>query len=101
MGIESCGGLDKLRFTGLLEVFDHICISERIGVQKPDGAAFRMLAASLGVEPGECLFVGDNPLHDIDGARAVGMTALLVDRYGAHREGIEGAVMEQLARGAL
>jgi putative hydrolase of the HAD superfamily len=88
--------LDKLRVTGLLEVFDHVCISESIGVQKPDPEAFRLLATGLGVEPEECLFVGDNPLHDIEGARAVGMDALLVDRYGAHREGIEDAVMKQL-----
>ncbi|MBF4636017.1 HAD family hydrolase [Agreia pratensis] len=88
--------LDKLRVTGLLEVFDHVCISESIGVQKPDPAAFRLLSAGLSVAPQECLFVGDNPLHDIDGARAVGMSALLVDRYGAHREGIEEAVMAQL-----
>jgi len=88
--------LDKLRLTGLLEVFDHICISERIGVQKPDPQAFRLLAAGLGVGPGECLFVGDNPLHDIDGARAVGMTALLVDRYGLHRTGVAEAVMASL-----
>jgi putative hydrolase of the HAD superfamily len=88
--------LDKLRFSGLLEHFDVVCISESIGVQKPDPEAFRRLAERLGVEPEECLFVGDNPLHDIEGARAVGMDALLVDRYGAHREGIEDAVMKQL-----
>jgi putative hydrolase of the HAD superfamily len=89
--------LDKLRFTGLLEHFDVVCISESIGVQKPDPEAFRRLAERLGVEPEECLFVGDNPLHDIEGARAVGMTALLVDRYGAHGSGIADDVMERLA----
>ena len=88
--------LDKLQQTGIAEAFDVICTSERIGVQKPDPQAFRLLAAGLGVDPGECLFVGDNPLHDIGGARAVGMTALLVDRYGLHRTGVAEAVMASL-----
>jgi putative hydrolase of the HAD superfamily len=32
------------------------------------------------VEPSACLFVGDDPMHDLEGARAAGMRGLLVDR---------------------
>ena len=71
--------LAKLRRTGLLVEFDVVCTSERIGFSKPDVRAFAVLASELGVEPGACLFVGDDPMKDVAGARAAGMQALLVD----------------------
>jgi len=74
--------LAKLRHTGLLDELDVVCTSERIGFSKPDARAFAALASELGVEPATCLFVGDDPAKDADGARAAGMQALLVD---AHR----------------
>lgn len=73
--------LAKLRHTGLLDEFDVICTSERIGFAKPDARAFAVLASELGVEPAACLFVGDDPAKDADGARAAGMQALLVDDH--------------------
>jgi len=73
--------LAKLRRTGLLGEFDVVCTSERIGFSKPDERAFAALATELGVEPGSCLFVGDDPIKDSDGARAAGMQALLIDDH--------------------
>lgn len=73
--------LEKLRTIGLYESVDVVCVSEAIGVQKPDPRAFKTLAQRLGVAPAECLFVGDNPQHDIAGAIAAGMSAKLVERY--------------------
>lgn len=72
--------LDKLARTGLDEAFDAVCVSERIGVQKPDPRAFTILAERLGVDPAACLFVGDDPERDVAGARRAGMRAVLVDR---------------------
>ncbi|MFS0731601.1 HAD family hydrolase [Curtobacterium sp. 1P10AnD] len=72
--------LDKLARTGLDAAFDAVCISEQIGVQKPDPRAFTILAARLGVDPEACLFVGDDPERDVAGARRSGMCAVLVDR---------------------
>ncbi|WP_242089014.1 HAD family hydrolase [Curtobacterium sp. DN_7.5] len=71
---------DKLARTGLADAFDAVCVSERIGVQKPDPRAFTILAERLGVEAGACLFVGDDPERDVAGARRAGMCAVLVDR---------------------
>lgn len=72
--------LDKLARTGLDEAFDAVCVSERIGVQKPDQRAFTLLAERLGVDPQACVFVGDDPEKDVRGARRAGMHAVLVDR---------------------
>jgi putative hydrolase of the HAD superfamily len=74
--------IDELRTIGLYDLVDVVCTLEGIGFQKPDPQAFRALAEQLGVMPDECVFVGDNPEHDVAGARSVGMRAVLVDRYG-------------------
>ena len=45
----------------------------------------------MGVEPVDTLFVGDNLDLDIEGAAAVGMPAVLIDRnsrFPAHRDRI-------------
>ncbi|MFT4137314.1 HAD family hydrolase [Microbacterium sp.] len=73
--------LDKLAVIGIRAAFDSVCISEAIGVQKPDPRAFELLAESLGCGVGECLFVGDDPVKDIDGATRAGMPAALIERY--------------------
>lgn len=85
--------LDKLDHTGLGSAFDAVCISERIGFQKPDPRAFETLAASLGVDVAECLFVGDDPERDIRGARSVGMRALQVDHSADAPPGFTAIVM--------
>lgn len=88
--------VDKLETLGLLDAVDAACTSERIGVAKPAPEAFLALAHELGVEPAECLFVGDSVEHDVVGAESVGMQALLIDRYGVHSEGIMAAVVARL-----
>ncbi|RWR24824.1 HAD family hydrolase [Agrococcus lahaulensis] len=89
---------DKLRAIGLIDEFDVICISEEIGVAKPDARAFSALAEQLEVDPDQCLFVGDNAEHDVLGASAAGMAPLLVDRYGQHSGGITDSVLAHLSR---
>lgn len=71
---------DKLSNTDIEDKFDAICISEEIGAQKPEQASFGTLAAQLGVSTEECLFIGDNPVQDIAGARGAGMVAVQIDR---------------------
>ena len=57
-------------------MFDVVVLSGREGVRKPDPEIF-MLAARRGrVQPRESVFVDDIPAN-VDGARAVGMTAVL------------------------
>jgi HAD superfamily hydrolase (TIGR01450 family) len=47
-------------------------------VGKPSITLLCEAAQSVGVEPSDCLYVGDNPEADIGGAHAAGMHALLV-----------------------
>ena len=49
-----------------------------VGARKPEAAADLAAAAALEVRPAEVVFLDDTP-ECVDGARAVGMTAILVD----------------------
>ena len=59
---------------GLREMLDVILISAAEGLRKPDAALFLRAAERLGVTPEQCLFVGDNPVADVLGAQAAGMS---------------------------
>jgi putative hydrolase of the HAD superfamily len=65
---------------GLRERVDETVHSSRVGVAKPDTGIFRVALARLGVAPGEALHVGDGVDADVEGARAAGLGAVLVDR---------------------
>ena len=54
------------------------------GHSKPHASIFRAVLDLLGVEPDEAVMVGDNIADDIEGALALGMRAILVDREGTH-----------------
>ena len=52
------------------------------GWTKPHRSIFEAALARLEVEPGEAAMVGDSPRDDIEGARALGIHAFLLDRDG-------------------
>ena len=54
------------------------------GKTKPHETIFRAALAALEVEPEAAAMVGDSLEDDIEGARALGMRALLVDREGRY-----------------
>ncbi len=49
--------------------------------EKPDPAMFMAALARAGVSPGEAVHVGDQIASDVEGARAVGIQPVLMDRY--------------------
>jgi putative hydrolase of the HAD superfamily len=63
---------------------DAVLTSRVHGKTKPHETIFRRMLELLGVRPEEALMVGDTLEDDIEGARAVGMSALLVDRAGRY-----------------
>jgi len=56
------------------------------GRTKPHASIFRAVLDLLGVEPPEAAMVGDTIADDIEGAVALGMRAILVDREGVHED---------------
>ncbi len=73
-----CAALDIRPF---LNTITH---SSRQGAAKPSPEIFRHALKEAGLSPAESIYVGDSPHHDIEGARIIGMTPLLVDRTGRY-----------------
>ena len=65
---------------------DALLTSRVHGKTKPHESIFLELLGRLGVAPDEAVMVGDSVEDDIEGARAVGMRALLVDRERRYPE---------------
>jgi putative hydrolase of the HAD superfamily len=74
---------EALRAADLLRYFDVVIDSALVGVEKPDPAIFRAALEALDVEPGEAVFVGDLYEVDVVGARAAGMSGVLLCPGGA------------------
>ncbi|MBV8079620.1 MAG: HAD family hydrolase [Actinobacteria bacterium] len=68
---------------------DAVLTSHAHGKTKPHETIFRALLAKLGVQAEEALMVGDDLEADIEGARAIGMRAVLLDREGRYAD-VEG-----------
>ncbi len=49
---------------------------------KPSRRPFTLIAERLGLRPKNCVYIGDNPNTDIEGAKGVGMMMILVKRRG-------------------
>lgn len=72
-----------LRSHGFEELLASVVVSADERLRKPHAALFEKAITELGAEPGEAVFVGDSPYHDIGGAKAVGMWAVLTHQYVA------------------
>jgi HAD superfamily hydrolase (TIGR01509 family) len=70
---------------GLAAYFDVTLFSCDAGLCKPEPEAFLRTARELGVSPANAVMVGDSRRSDYDGARAVGMEAVLLRRSGEAR----------------
>jgi putative hydrolase of the HAD superfamily len=57
-------------------MFDAVVLSGREGLRKPEPEIYLLAARRLGIRPEDCVFV-DDVQANVDGARAVGMTAVL------------------------
>ena len=65
---------------------DAVLSSRTHGKTKPHETIFRRMLELLGVAPAEAMMVGDTVDDDVEGALAVGMRAVLVDREGRYPE---------------
>jgi putative hydrolase of the HAD superfamily len=73
---------DVLDRCGLGGGLDGVVTSAAIGARKPDPGIFEAALELAGCTAGEALHVGDTPQEDLNGARAAGIRALLIDRDG-------------------
>jgi HAD superfamily hydrolase (TIGR01509 family) len=64
----------------LLPVLDAYTWSYDVGAVKPDPVIYQHILDQLGCPAKQVLFIGDTPAADVDGPRAFGMSARLIDR---------------------
>lgn len=64
----------KLELLKLTNAFDYALLCGKFGVQKPDRAPFDHMVEVLGIPAEKLLFVGDNPVCDVDASRNAGYT---------------------------
>ncbi|HEU4400699.1 MAG TPA: HAD family hydrolase [Candidatus Polarisedimenticolia bacterium] len=69
---------------GLEPFFDHLTFSFRVGLVKPQPGIYLEACRALLVDPEACLFVGDGNGGELDGAKALGMEAVRIERPTAH-----------------
>jgi HAD superfamily hydrolase (TIGR01662 family) len=92
IGLVSNGQRDLEEFAEHHELDVDVCVgSKHHGYVKPHRSIFEAALEALDVTAAEAAMVGDSADDDVEGARALGMTAVLLDRDGVHPEW-EGAI---------
>jgi len=71
---------------GLEPYIDFVVTSEEVGVDKPNPPIFLAALERAGVNASEAIHVGDHYKFDVVGARAVGITPILIDRNNLYPE---------------
>ncbi len=70
--------INDLRRFGLDSYFDVMLFSADAAKWKPQPTPYWHVLGELGVDPANAVFIGDAPEHDIVGAHAAGMRAVLI-----------------------
>ena len=77
---------ELLEGLGLSQHLDFAIISSEVGVDKPDPRIFQAALIRAGVRQEEAMHVGDQPISDVQGAIAAGISPVLLDRDSVHNE---------------
>ncbi|MFO1492690.1 MAG: HAD family hydrolase [Kiritimatiellia bacterium] len=75
---------ESLRNTGLAEHLEVVVVSGDIGWVKPHPEPFRVVREQLGVPAEDCVFVGDNWLADVQGAKRAGMKSVYITQHESY-----------------
>ena len=68
---------------GIAHFFERTIAARHVGALKPDPAIFHKVIEDTDLQSHEVVYVGDDPLLDVEGARGAGMHAIWIDREGS------------------
>jgi HAD superfamily hydrolase (TIGR01509 family) len=71
----------SLKALGLYDFFDAVVVSGVVGFAKPHPRTYAALLAAIKASPEECMYIGDNWLADVQGAKRHGMKAAWVREH--------------------
>lgn len=69
---------DYLEEYGLTNYFKTVVLSSKVGIRKPNPEIYWEAARRMGAEPAKCVYVGDNPVRDVEGTRAAGYGMMIL-----------------------
>lgn len=69
----------KIEHSGLKDCFQHVVLSEEVGIQKPQRGIFDEALKQNGLSADEVLMIGDSYGSDIQGAKNAGIDQLWID----------------------
>ena len=78
--------ISRYNYLGLEPHLDLVVTPEEVGANKPDPAIFQAALDRVGVKAAEAVHVGDQYELDIVGARGVGISPILIDRFDLYPE---------------
>lgn len=73
-------GVADLEAIGMAHYFQVSVAAHRVGRAKPDAAIFHAACEAIGVAPQEAVYVGDDPLLDVQGAQQAGLRGIWINR---------------------
>ncbi len=98
LAIISNGGHDTrlniIKGLGFGHYFDEIISSGLVGISKPHPEIFLHTAERLTVLPEQCLYIGDHPVNDIQGATQAGMHALWMQGFHPETANIQYKIQQ-------
>jgi len=80
------GKLNKLQ---IKPYFHSIIISESAGVKKPNKMIFDLCLEQLEISAADCVYIGDHPVNDVEGAAKAGMHTIWMKVNQPWREELE------------
>ena len=89
---------DWLVTDGLTEYFKTVVLSSKVGIRKPNPEIYLEAARRIGVAPEKCVYVGDNPVRDVEGVLDAGfaMSIILIEPATLKKEPPKGDIKADL-----
>ncbi|WP_373231338.1 HAD family hydrolase [Cohnella sp.] len=88
----------KIDHLGIRNEFDLIIVSEEAGIKKPDPRIFKLALKQLELKPEECIYIGDHPVNDIEGASKIGMETIWMKVNQPWKNGLKAKPLHQIDR---
>lgn len=85
---------DVIRKFEILQILDGYVVSSDVHLIKPDAAIYRCLCERFNLSPEECVFADDKQ-PNVEGARAVGMKAILFKNAVQYEEELKSLLAER------
>ncbi|MCM1057002.1 MAG: HAD-IA family hydrolase [Firmicutes bacterium] len=80
---------EKIKALGLEDRLDSVIVTDDFGLCKPQTAVYEKCLRALDCAPNQAVYVGDNPLKDFIGAKALGMKTVRIIREKGMYMGLE------------